>query len=119
MYEMVRTWETEGAAGAWLVLNACYVVTIVPLVHWKVLRIPVAPWFVTNLIPFALLGLLTFGLARGLLELWAPSAGIASELVTLVAAGVAYCLLGYTLLGETLKNGVQAVLRRRRLSLYS
>jgi hypothetical protein len=92
--------------------------TIVPFVHRKVLRIPIAPWFVINLFPFALLGFLTFGLARGLLELLAPSAGIASELATLVAAAAAYSLLGYTLLGETLKNGLQDILRRRRLSLY-
>jgi hypothetical protein len=118
MYEMVQTWETDGAAGAWLVLNACYVLTIVPFVHRKVLRIPIAPWFVTNFIPFALLGFLTFGLARGLLGVWAPSAGIAAELATLVVAGAAYSLLGYTLLGETLKGRLQDILRRRRLSLY-
>jgi hypothetical protein len=113
---MVRTWGINGAAGAWLVLNACYVVTIIPFVHWKVLRIAVAPWFLTNLIPFACLGLLTFGLARALLALWGPS-GIAAEVVTLVAAAATYSLLGYTLLGETLKTGLQDILRRRRLGL--
>lgn len=116
MYGMVRTWGINGAAGAWLVLNACYVVTIIPFVHWKVLRIAVAPWFLTNLIPFACLGLLTFGLARALLALWGPS-GIAAEVATLVAAAATYSLLGYTLLGETLKTGLQDILRRRRLGL--
>jgi hypothetical protein len=115
---MVQTWGIDGAAGAWLVLNACFVGTIVPFVHRKILRIPVTPWFVTTLIPFAFLGLVTFGLARGLLALWSPF-GIASELMVLVAAAAAYTLLGYLLLGETLKSGVQDVLRRRGLSLNS
>jgi len=37
--------------------------------------------------------------------------------MTLVAAAAAYSLLGYTLLGETLKSGVHHFLRGRRLSL--
>jgi len=36
---------------------------------------------------------------------------------TLVAAAATYSLLGYTLLGETLKTGLQDILRRRRLGL--
>jgi hypothetical protein len=71
------------------------------------LRIPVLPWFSGLLLPFAALGIATFGSARALLLLVLPGTGPLSVLIALGLAAAAYVAAGYLLLDPSVKRGLR------------
>ncbi len=54
----------DGAALAWLALNAAYLVTLVPVVHAAVLRTNPLAWLGARVLPYAALAALCFGAGR-------------------------------------------------------
>lgn len=110
MYWAIRRWGIDGAAFAWTLLNVSYVATYIPFVHRSLLRIPVLPWFSRLLLPFAALGVATFGAARGVLLVASPGPVIWASLVALGCAATAYAAAGYLLLDPTVKRMLRQML---------
>jgi O-antigen/teichoic acid export membrane protein len=106
MFLMISRWGIAGAALAWLLLNLSYVAAYIPFVHRRILKIPVLPWFTRLLLPFVILGCITFGLARTVLLVAAPAASIPTEIAMLAIAAAAYVGLGFLLLDPRLKNSL-------------
>lgn len=110
LYVMILMWGVQGAATAWLLLNAGYVLTIVPVVHRNILNIPVAKWFGSTLFPFALLGTTTFGCSRLLANFMSLPPGF--ELMMLIPAVISYIGIGYFLLGAAVRADIILMLQR-------
>jgi len=110
LYGLITGWGIEGAAVAWLLLNAGYIVVIVPIVHRNILKIPVIPWLVGILLPFAVLGIITFGGARLITNYLSLTLGF--ELAIIVPAVIAYMGLGYFILGKAVRSDVIRMIQR-------
>lgn len=110
LYWMISVWGIDGAGGAWLLLNVSYVMVILPMVHRTILKIPVMPWFLGTLLPFALLGSTLFGIARLFVSYWPSSLWI--ELIGLVSAVLAYGGFGYFHLGSGIRADFTHMFRR-------
>lgn len=110
LYGMISFWGIEGAAAAWLLLNAGYVLVIIPKVHRDILDIPVAPWFSGTLLPFALLGSSTFGCARLFANYLSLAPGF--ELLMIFPAVIAYIGIGYFFLGAVVRTDLIHMFRR-------
>jgi O-antigen/teichoic acid export membrane protein len=91
-----------GVAAAWALLNASYLLTLVPAVHRRVLREPVLPWLTRSFLPFPLLACGLLLLARVLVENITPDRFLAW--VGLGTAGVLYLAIGWLLLGPDLRR---------------
>lgn len=102
LYWLISRWGIDGAAAAWLLLNAGYVLVIIPAVHRAILDIPVLPWFFGILVPFALLGGCAFGGARLLAGYLSLGGG--AELFMIIPAALAYLGLGYFYLGRPVRS---------------
>ena len=91
-----------GVAAAWALLNASYLLTLVPAVHRRVLQEPVLPWLTRSFLPFPLLACALLLIVRVLIE----TVGLARPVawVGLVAAGVLYLGMGWLLLGPDLQR---------------
>jgi O-antigen/teichoic acid export membrane protein len=103
LYLLVRWWGNDGAALAWMLLNLAYVFFLVPVVHGKLLPVTTRRWFLATLLPFALLGLASFGLPRLFIEQF-PSTTTAGILTALFAGTLIYCGCAYALLGRELQK---------------
>ena len=112
LYFMIRQWHTVGAAAAWLLLNLSYVLTLVPIVHRDLLKISTVRWFKNTLLPFAALGMGSFGTARVARDMW-TAGGTITDIVAIGAGGGLYFLIGYRLLGPRIRNDIVRVLDRR------
>lgn len=110
LYGMIFRWGIEGAAVSWLLLNACYVLVLVPIVHRSILNIPAAPWFSGILLPFALLGTFAFGCARMFANFLSLSTK--TELIMLFPAVVAYVGIGYLFLGAEIRTDITRMFQR-------
>lgn len=91
-----------GAAWAWIVLNAYYVVVLVPLVQRRVLGSGLTTLLRRDVLPFAALGAATFGTAW----LVATRGSAATAWVALVAAGAVYAIAGFRLLLPDLRDQI-------------
>ena len=100
-----------------MLLNVAYVVFLVPLVHSKLLPIRTRRWLLDTLLPFALLGLVSFGLPRLIVEQFHDTT-TARMLMALIAGVLIYCIFGYLLLGRELQNQLAGSLgfAQRRVS---
>jgi len=110
LYGMIFFWGIEGAAAAWLLLNAGYVFVIVPMVHRIILGIPVMPWFSRTLFPFAFLGAAVFGSARVFANCLLLTAGL--ELFLLIPAVIVYAGIGYFFLGSVVRTDLIKIFQR-------
>ena len=103
LYFLVRWRGSDGAALAWMLLNVAYLVFLVPEVHRKLLPISTRKWFLGTLVPFALLGLASFGLPRLIVQQIHGTA-TAGMLFALFSGALIYCGLGYALLGRDIQH---------------
>jgi O-antigen/teichoic acid export membrane protein len=111
LYLLVSIMGINGAALAWLLLNGAYVVFLVPRVHRQVLHIPVLAYFTGNLLPFAAVAAIAFGLFGGIAaKLPADMTGLA--LALLAGACGLYALAGYFLVGVDNQQTIRSSLRR-------
>ena len=93
VFGLIVKWGIEGAAVAWLLLNAGYVVVIVSMVRRSILIIPVMPWLMGIFLPFATLGVVTCGSAKLIANYFSLSVGC--EMAIILPPAVAYMGLGY------------------------
>jgi O-antigen/teichoic acid export membrane protein len=104
LYWLIEVFGIDGAALAWLLLNACYVAFILPHVHRHLLDIPLRSFFKSVVIPLVLLSAFSFGftklLAHGLERISFNSPQIAALLV----AGSLYVGIGYLILGPEFRS---------------
>ena len=111
LYYLVLSYGIVGAAMAWLILNSCYVIILVPLVHRKLLALPTAAWLVRILGLFAVLGVGSFGGARLIMCELNVSDSDWINIVAIVVGGIAYCLGGLLLLGAEIRSNLLAMFR--------
>lgn len=110
LYGMIIWWGIEGAAFSWLLLNAGYVLVIVPLVHRSILNISYSPWFFKIFLPFAMLGVLTFGGVRLITNYLLLTPGL--ELIMVIPAIIAYIGLGLLFIGPAVRADVFNMFQR-------
>ena len=114
-YWLISAWGITGAAVGWLLLNASYLVTLVPAVHRRILGIPTESWFRQVVQPLAIVGLLSFGAARLLAESWGLSDVL--TLLLLLPAVLVYVSVGQLFLGVEIRADAMNVLRRAAKSV--
>ena len=92
LYGLIRHYGITGAACGWLVLNCFYMLTLLPIVHRRLLVIPVGGWLMRNVARPATAATASLALAR-----WVTSdgAGPLAILAALVGAGLVYCALAF------------------------
>ncbi len=98
-----------GGAAAWSVLNASYLVTLIPIIHRRLLHESPLVWVRTAVLPFPLLGLAVFGLLRGLVG--SLSAQDPRFWLTILAGSIVYAALASRFLSPTLRGHVQLLIR--------
>lgn len=102
LYLLTRTLGIEGAALAYVLLNAYYVATFAVVVQRYVLKDRLMAWFIRTLIPFFALGFI-FGLGY-LLGQQVDNPLLRGSIY--VANVVVYLVLGFSLLDQSIKNTV-------------
>lgn len=110
LYGMIFFWGIDGAALAWLMLNAGYVFVIVPMVHRVILGVPTMPWFSKTLLPFVLIGTAVFGSARIFANCLSLTGG--AELVLLIPGVIAYGGIGCFFLGSVVRADLMKMFQR-------
>jgi O-antigen/teichoic acid export membrane protein len=116
LYWLVHAYGIDGAALAWPALNIFYILTLVPLVHRALLKLPARAWLSGTIIPFGALGLGCFGIVRLVQDRILAADTILANLVALSIAVLVYCIGGYWLMGERIRTQINALipfLRRR------
>lgn len=109
LWTAISHYGGPGAAGGWLVLMLAYVAVLVPVVHIRLLAIPVTESLRTIIFPFGLLALGTFGLPWLVVKGVAPTMpSVALSIAALAAAILLYVTFGYLLIGD----GLRAQFRR-------
>ncbi|MBI4191155.1 MAG: oligosaccharide flippase family protein [Betaproteobacteria bacterium] len=99
---LLESYGITGAAWAWAVLNAYYVLVLVPIVQSRILGRGYFEWLRGNFLPFVVLGVTVFGVARLLVHGLAPSQYWFAWAV-LATAAACYTLAGYCLLERGLR----------------
>jgi len=110
-YVMIVLWGVEGAAIAWLSLQAGHFCILVPLVHRQFLPIPFGRWLRISLLPFLLLGVGAFGAAKLIVILTAASRP-SFQLLAAAAAVVVYGISGLYLLDSEMRTFLVGLVRR-------
>jgi O-antigen/teichoic acid export membrane protein len=113
LYLLVSIMGINGAALAWLLLNAAYVVFLVPQVHHRILGIPVRAFFQQILLPFAGLAACVFGGVRWLGISDAGAAPLWQDLAWLCVASAIYATAGLALLGTDNRRTLRSSLSVR------
>jgi O-antigen/teichoic acid export membrane protein len=114
---LLDTHGIAGAALAWVILNAYYLVVLVPIVQRRLLQQGFGIWVCENFLPFVLLAGVLFG---GMCLLNAQLESTAAWLTwgLMAAAAIAYALGGFFLLARELRENIAAsaaaLLRTRR-----
>ncbi|NJC09944.1 oligosaccharide flippase family protein [Polymorphobacter fuscus] len=94
-----------GAAGGWLILMVAYVAALIPVVHARLLDIPIIGSLRTIILPFGLLGVGSFGLPWLVIRSdpsFVPT--VTSSVGALTVAVALYVSIGYWLVGESLRS---------------
>lgn len=108
---LVRSHGIEGAALAWFLLNAAYVLILVPAVHARVLFTDVIPYARSILLPFAGLTIVSFGGSRIVGSLiWNQEVGL-TVLSYCLGAMVLYASVGYLLLGPAIQHKLKSQMK--------
>ena len=108
LYLLVLTHGIDGAALAWMLLNAAYIVILVPAVHRRLLSTTTRQWLLQAALPFAVLGVTAFALPR-LAANHLGGTSAAGMLIALVVGIVAYGVAGYRLLGPNIQAELAAL----------
>lgn len=111
LYLAAQRWGGVGAAAAWLVLNIAYIFWFLPFVQRNIVHQTTRDWIRDNLLPFLVLGTLSFGGARGLLSITGRDGGIATLAVG-AAAALTYGLWGLRWLDPALRHELRQRVKR-------
>ena len=125
LYVAIQWGGAMGAGAVWLGLNLLYLVTLVPLVHRKILVIPYTKWMGKFLLRFLVLGVSVFGAFRFIALLLVSGEGslaLVSHLALLCIAALCYGAAGYALLDADLRielrkgfRGAMSIFRRESI----
>jgi O-antigen/teichoic acid export membrane protein len=99
-----------GAAAAWAALNVSYVFTLIPVAQRRLLGGGTLSWFRSAFLPFPVVGVVTFGVARlvvGLRGAQDPALWLA-----IVASAMLYTVVGFRLLSESVRAHARQLLSR-------
>ena len=102
-----------GAAAVWLIINASFLFTLLPLVQQRIVGQSTRGWLERNLLPFVAIGAISFGAARGVLVVTGWQSDIAVALVC-AAAALIYGVWGLRLLYPDLRGTIFALVRRQK-----
>ena len=103
LYWLISWRGVAGAAVAWILLNAVYIVIILPLVHRRILRIPVSPFVAYTMLPFLTLAVLSFLPSRLVTSGWHNSFGSVGEISAFAVSVALYVGIGFCLLGKEMR----------------
>lgn len=109
LYSLISVWGITGAGLACFLLHLGYALSVVPMVHRVVLGIPVWSWYRDVVLPFPIIGLLTFGSARLLTGAVGLSDGV--SLLAVVSAAAVYLIVGHLYAGADFRAEVRVILR--------
>jgi O-antigen/teichoic acid export membrane protein len=83
----VGKYGTSGAAGVWVAINAGYMLLEVPIMHRRVLKGAMLPWYL-----YAFLAPLAVGMGAGWLSSYLAPSPTGSKIAKLAFLGVSFCL---------------------------
>jgi O-antigen/teichoic acid export membrane protein len=98
-----------GAAAVWLILNASYLVTLVPIIQRRLLGGGVLRWVSTAVLPFPLTSFAVFASLRVLFGV--PGVEDPRFWVIVAGGGIAYSAVASRFLSATLRGHVRVMLR--------
>lgn len=110
LYGAIAKFGIVGAASAWAMLNICYVVSIVPLVHRYYLKSSVALFFWHIAGPFTLIGSVCFGGTRLIADTW--YFGQQATFLLMTVAGFGYVAAGFFLLAPDSRQKILSPFKR-------
>lgn len=116
MYLLIDRFGISGAAVTWLLLNVAYVALLAPPILSDVLDMSARRWLATNVLPFAAVGLVCFGLPSLAAQFYLPNDSspwhaISLTLSVLLYGAASLYLLDLRSLGE---RPIHALLARLR-----
>ena len=111
LYVAITRWAAIGAAAVWLVINLSFLCTQLPWVQRHIIGGSTRHWLERNLLPFLVIGVLTFGGGRALLAIAGWQSAAATAIVGIVAAAV-YGVCGLRFLSPDLRNQLWIMLGR-------
>ena len=109
LYFFITIWGIEGSAFAWVLLSVGYIVTIIPMIHKTILGIPILPWFMKILFPFAAMGIISFGLFRLVANYYSSTA--LQELIFIFPGMMLYLIMGYYFVGSAVRSDIHQLFR--------
>jgi O-antigen/teichoic acid export membrane protein len=99
-----------GAAAAWAALNISYVFTLIPAAQRRLLGGGTLAWLRSAFVPFPVVGLVTFGLARLIVGLPGPQEPVLWLAIAVSAA--LYALVGFRLLSPNVRGQARHLVTR-------
>lgn len=111
LYWLVSHYGINGAAWAWVGLNAYYLTVMIPLIHRRMSLEPVGQWLLRRVLPFSAVGLLVVGGSRIVVR----TVGVRGNwplLVALLMAGVVYAIVAFPFLDASVGAYLQGWRRR-------
>ncbi|OHE76495.1 MAG: hypothetical protein A3F67_12265 [Verrucomicrobia bacterium RIFCSPHIGHO2_12_FULL_41_10] len=110
IFFLIQFYSVNGAAIAWMILNLFYLVSLVPFVHWQVLKISSLMWVFEIFIPYSLLGIVSFGLLKWMAHIDQSFIGFSSDLIALIVAILLYGILGLLFLGKDIRRTMEGLI---------
>jgi O-antigen/teichoic acid export membrane protein len=111
LYVAITRWGGIGAAAMWVVINLSFLFTLLPLVQRLIIGQPMRGWLERYLLPYLVIGMVTFGGARVVLAVAGWESDTAMAAASALAAAV-YGLWGLRFLDADLRQALLAVARR-------
>jgi O-antigen/teichoic acid export membrane protein len=108
----VIAYGPAGAAAAWAALNISYVFTLIPAAQRRLLGGGTAAWLRSAFVPFPVVGLVAFGLARLVVGLPRPTDPMLW--LAIAASATVYALVGFRLLSPNARARARAIISRSR-----
>jgi O-antigen/teichoic acid export membrane protein len=105
VYILIRTAGVEGAAVGWILINAFYLASLLPLIQTRILGRSMWPWLMKNWVPFVGVAIVVIGGAR---LLTAVEAAKPMTFLLLIASCLVYTGIAFRLLSRELRYGIQA-----------
>jgi O-antigen/teichoic acid export membrane protein len=109
LYLLIYYYGIYGGAFASVFLGVYYLTILLPAVHKIILKQPVLPWFSQNLLPFLILGLISFGGMRVFLLIFLID-HLFAVLASCIIAILIYLTVGYYLLKVDLRSDIRTFL---------
>lgn len=110
----VGAYGPAGAAAAWAVLNLSYVFTLIPVAQRRLLGGGTLRWLRSAFLPFPVVGLVTFGIARSIVGLRGPQDPVLW--LAIVGSAVLYAVIGFRLLRPSVRAHARQLVTRSRWS---